>query len=157
MKFALDAQDRGNSLCFLRFPPPNVADERKEGPGCAMPDTIFIVDDDDAVRDSLKLLLESYGLTVEDFSSTAEFVRHYRPGGRQCLVLDQHLPGSTGLDFLASRDGALLHLPVILVTGRGDAALRARAVALGVSSYLEKPVNDDVLLRAIRGAVDGSA
>jgi two-component system, LuxR family, response regulator FixJ len=119
--------------------------------------TVFIVDDDEAVRDSLKLLLESYGLTVEDFGSTADFLRHYRPGKRQCLILDQHLPGATGLDFLASREGAQLTLPVLLVTGRGDNALRARAVELGVSAYLEKPVVDDKLMSAIRRAVDGAA
>ena len=128
----------------------------ERGSSAQMPDTIFIVDDDEAVRDSLKLLLESYGLVVADFGSTAEFARHYRPGARQCLVLDQHLPGSTGLDFLASPAGAALELPVILVTGRGDKALRARAEALGVVRYLEKPVNDDVLLNAIRAAVDGA-
>ncbi len=121
-----------------------------------MPATIFIVDDDEAVRDSLKLLLESYGLTVVDYGSTAEFVRDYRPGARQCLILDQHLPGATGLDFLASPEGSRLGLPVLLVTGRGDDMMRARAAELGVSAYLEKPVVDDRLMTAIRSAVDGA-
>ncbi|MGO8919661.1 MAG: response regulator transcription factor [Stellaceae bacterium] len=116
--------------------------------------TIFIVDDDEAVRDSLKLLLESYGLTVEDYGTTAEFTRHYRPRERQCLILDQHLPGATGLDFLASAEGAALSLPVVLVTGRGDKSLRARAAELGVCVYLEKPVVDDMLMAAIRTAVE---
>ncbi len=116
---------------------------------------IFIVDDDEAVRDSLKLLLESYGMDVEDYGSTADFAHHYRPGGGGCLILDQHLPGSTGLDFLASREGAVLGLPVILLTGRADAALRARAAQLGVAAFLEKPVADGVLLSTIRQALDG--
>jgi len=118
---------------------------------------VFIVDDDEAVRDSLKLLLEAYGMAVEDYASTAEFARGYRTGGGDaCLILDQHLPGSTGLDFLSSSDGAKLDLPVILLTGRADAAIRARAVQLGVSAFLEKPVSDDVLLAAIRSALDGA-
>lgn len=121
------------------------------------PITVFVVDDDDAVRDSLKLLLESYGMVVEDYDSTRAFIRHYRPGDRQCLILDQHLPGTTGLDFLASPESAGLSLPVVLVTGRGDNALRARAAELGVSVYLEKPVVDETLMAAIRTAVDGSA
>jgi two-component system, LuxR family, response regulator FixJ len=125
--------------------------------GAGMPITVFIVDDDEAVRDSLKLLLESYGMAVEDYGSTAEFARQYRPRHRQCLILDQHLPGTTGLDFLASPEGAALGLPVVLVTGRGDNALRARAGELGVSVYLEKPVVDDALMAAIRAAVEGSA
>jgi two-component system, LuxR family, response regulator FixJ len=121
-------------------------------PALASP-TIFVVDDDDAVRDSLKLLLESYGMTVEDYSSTAEFARSYRRREHQCLILDQHLPGSTGLDFLSSVDGARADLPVILVTGRGDRALRARAERLGVSAYLEKPVSDGVLIAEIERAL----
>jgi two-component system, LuxR family, response regulator FixJ len=119
--------------------------------------TIFIVDDDEPVRDSLKLLLESYGMAVEDYGTTAEFTRHYRPRDRQCLILDQHLPGATGLDFLASPEGAALDLPVVLVTGGGDNALRARAAELGVSVYLEKPVVDDMLMAAIRAAIDGGS
>jgi two-component system, LuxR family, response regulator FixJ len=118
---------------------------------------VFIVDDDEAVRDSLRLLLEAYGMAVEDYASTAEFARGYRIGGGDaCLILDQHLPGSTGLDFLSSSDGAKLDLPVILLTGRADAAIRARAVQLGVRAFLEKPVSDDGLLAAIRSALNGT-
>jgi two-component system, LuxR family, response regulator FixJ len=120
-----------------------------------MAERVFIVDDDEAVRDSLKLLLESYGMEVEEFGSTADFARQYRPRPSACLILDQHLPGSTGLDFLSSSEGARLHIPVILLTGRADSALRARAAQLGVRAFLEKPVADDVLLSALRGALDG--
>ena len=116
--------------------------------------TIFIVDDDDAVRDSLKLLLESYGMAVEDFGSTAEFKDSYRPGVCECLILDQHLPGITGLDFLSSVGAPLAHLPVILMTGRSDRAIRDRAAQLGVSAYLEKPIGDGILMAAIRRALD---
>ena len=115
--------------------------------------TIFIIDDDDAVRDSLKLLLESYGMTVEDFGSVAEFKNSYRPGICGCLILDQHLPGVTGLDFLSSLGTPLPHLPVILMTGRGDRAIRDRAAQLGVSAYLEKPVGDGLLIAAIGRAL----
>ena len=118
---------------------------------------VFIVDDDEAVRDSLKMLLESYGMDVEDYASTREFAHAYRPRSRQCLILDQHLPGGTGLDFLASSLGAALGLPVILVTGRGDGSIRDRAHDMGVQAYLEKPLADDVLLETISRAVgDGT-
>lgn len=122
-----------------------------------LPTTIFIVEDDAAVRDSLKMLLESYDVAVEDYDSVHAFVRYYRPGPRQCLVLDQNLPDTTGLDFLASPQGAALQLPVILVTGRGDGSIRDRAYAMGVHAYLEKPVPDDILLEALRDAVEGAA
>jgi two-component system response regulator FixJ len=117
--------------------------------------TIFIVEDDDAVRDSLKLLLESYGLAVEDYASVQAFTRCYHPGPRQCLVLDQHLPNTTGLDFLASTQGAALELPIILITGRGDASIRDRAYDMGVHAYLEKPVSDEILLEALKDAIEG--
>lgn len=115
--------------------------------------TVYVVDDDDAVRDLLKLLLESYGIAVEAFGSTESFLQFYRPNSHACLVLDQHLPGATGLDFLGSPEGAGLHLPVILVTGRGDAALRKRALEAGVVAYLEKPVDDGALIAVIERAV----
>jgi two-component system response regulator FixJ len=122
----------------------------------AQEDTVvFVVDDDAAVRDSLKILLEIHGMSVQDFGSTEEFAENYRPHSRECLVLDQHLPMVSGLDFLSSPRGAQLDLPVILITGRGDDAIRARAQQLGVAAYLDKPVNDSQLLAAIRHALDG--
>jgi len=115
----------------------------------ADPPTIFLVDDDEAVRDSLKFLLESYDCFVEDFPSTREFLKAYRPREKQCLVLDHHLPGETGLDFLESIDGAGLRIPIILVTGGGDRALKERALRAGVLAYFDKPLDNAVLLGAI--------
>jgi two-component system, LuxR family, response regulator FixJ len=120
------------------------------------PAKVFIVDDDDAVRDSLKMLLESYGMEVEDYASVGAFKRQYRAAPGQCLILDQHLPNISGLDFLASSNGTMRELSVILLTGRGDASIRDRAFALGVLDYLEKPVSDEVLLAAIAKAVGRS-
>lgn len=116
--------------------------------------TIFIVDDDDAVRDSLKLLLQAYGIVVKDYRSARDFVRAYRPhlgpcAERQCLILDHHLVGETGLDFLESSEGSALPLPVILVTGGGDAMLEQRASRSGVRAYFEKPLNNAALIAKI--------
>jgi len=119
---------------------------------------ICIVDDDDAVRDSLKFFLESHGCHVEDYGSTREFLKAYRPREKQCLILDHHLPGETGLEFLESIDGAGLRLPVILVSGGGDRALKDRALKAGVLAYFDKPVDNDALLNTILSAVgDGHA
>jgi FixJ family two-component response regulator len=117
-------------------------------------ETIFIVDDDEAVRDSLKLLLESHGCLVRDYGSTRDFFRAYREGGRQCVVLDHHLPGETGIEFLESNDGANLHAPVILVTGGGDQALKARATRAGALAYFDKPINDSELVATIFRLLD---
>jgi len=114
---------------------------------------IYIVDDDDAVRDSLRLLLEAHGMTVEDFESTAGFTSAYRRHSRSCLILDLHLPEVGGLDYLASLGKAGPELPVIMVTGRGDDASRARALELGAFAFLEKPVDNQELLSAISRAL----
>ncbi len=111
--------------------------------------TIFIVDDDEAVRDSLKLLLESHGCRVEDFGSTRDFLHTFRPGPGQCLVLDHHLADQTGLAFLESNEGAALNLPVIVVTGGGDQGLKERAFRAGADAYFDKPLNDAVLVATI--------
>ena len=114
---------------------------------------IFMVDDDDAVRDSLRLLLEAHGMIVEDFRSAAEFDAARRPYPRACLILDLHLPGMSGLDYLASLGKAGAGMPVIIVTGRGDRASRARAAELGTVAFLEKPVDGPELLSAIDRAL----
>ena len=115
---------------------------------------IYIVDDDDAVRDSLRLLLETYGMTVEDFGSTAEFSAAERQHPRACLILDLHLPVMGGLEYLASRPKDAARLPVIVVTGRSDEASKARALELGAVDFLEKPVDLLPLIRS--GSTSGS-
>jgi two-component system, LuxR family, response regulator FixJ len=115
--------------------------------------TIYVVDDDEAVRDSLIFLLESYGCKVLGFGSTREFLRAYAPRERECLVLDHHLPSETGLDFLESIDGSALRLPVILVSGGGDRDLKQRALQAGVVAYFDKPLDNGLLLATISNAV----
>ena len=115
--------------------------------------TVFIVDDDEAVRDSLKLLLEAYGLGVKEYASCEAFVHDYRPQIRQCLVLDHHLPGKTGLELVESLEQDRAPLPIILVTGQGDNTVKARAQAAGVVAYLKKPVMESRLLPLIYAAL----
>lgn len=115
---------------------------------------IYVVDDDEAVRDSLKILLESHGMTVADFASIAEFRSGRVAGRKACVLLDLHLPGTSGLDYLATRD-CPNPLPVIMITARGDAATRERARQLGALAFLDKPISDEALLANIREAVGG--
>lgn len=115
--------------------------------------TIFIVDDDEAVRDSLKVLLAVHGLTVEDYESIEAFKRGYQARPRSCLLLDQHLASWTGLEFLACAEGRRLAMPVIMITGQGDRNLRAQARDMGVAAFLEKPVASDLLLSTIHDAL----
>ena len=103
--------------------------------GRAKPDgarTIYIVDDDEAVRDSLALLLESHGLAVKAYQSADAFLGDYRPGRDGCLVLDLHMPGMGGIDLLERFRPGALDMPVIIISGQADSASRTRAAAAGV-------------------------
>lgn len=113
---------------------------------------IYLVDDDDAVRDSLAFLLESHGFKVSAFASVADFERAHREHDNACLILDHHLPATSGLEFLASPKGAALDIPVIVITGGADPTTSARARALGVAAFLEKPIGEASLLAAIENA-----
>ena len=116
----------------------------------AVPGTkVFVVDDDEAVRDSIKVLLEVHGIAVEDYASTSEFAGSYRKPERGCLILDQHLPALTGVDFLSTPAGRDFDIPVILITGRGDPEIEARARRAGIAEYLQKPIGEKVLLAAV--------
>ena len=115
--------------------------------------TVFVIDDDEAVRDSLKLLLESHLLPVHDFASVPEFLQAVGPRPRGCLVLDLHLPVIGGLDFLGRYRDRLNGMPVILITGKADAATRARAFETGVRHFLEKPFEDHEVIGAVVDAL----
>jgi two-component system response regulator FixJ len=116
---------------------------------------VFVVDDDEAVRDSIKTLLEVHGFDVADFSSTGEFANSYRKPPRGCLILDQHLTLTTGLDFLKSPAGRELDIPIILITGQGDPKIEQRARRAGVAKYLQKPIAEKVLVNTVERVLGG--
>src|SRR5215510_11744731 len=97
-------------------------------PADAAQPIVYVVDDDDAVRDSLKILLESYDLTVRDFGSGPDFLGAAEPKGAACLVLDLHLPVMGGFEVMNSLGPRGSRLSVIVITGRGDAETKARAL-----------------------------
>lgn len=115
--------------------------------------TIYIVDDDDAVRDSMRALLESHGLTVRDYASAHRFLDdeepHERNGAPRCLLLDLHMPGMGGAELLDRLKEKSSPIPVIVLTGRADVPLRDRVIRAGARILLEKPVDHDDLMREI--------
>ena len=115
--------------------------------------TIFILDDDDAVRDSLAMLVESAGFRAEAFASCQEFLQRPPFPPHACLLLDIHMPEMTGLqlqDEMARRD---LKLPVIVMTGQADVPVAVRAMKAGARDFIEKPFSDEVILESIRNAM----
>ena len=118
--------------------------------------TIFVVDDDEAARESLRALLESAGFRVETFASGEAFLGAADPHSRGCLVLDLHMPGMDGLQVKASLAKYGLSLPTLIVTGCSDEAACARARAAGAVALLEKPVRDDLFLSALGEALQAS-
>jgi FixJ family two-component response regulator len=123
-----------------------------------MPDDmsiVFVVDDDVSVRESLELLIRTAGWQPETFTSAQEFLSRPRAIVPCCLVLDVTLPGLTGLELqqqLAERTD----MPIIFITGHGDVPMSVRAMKAGAVEFLTKPFKDDVLLDAIRGAIERS-
>ena len=115
--------------------------------------TVFIVDDDEAMRESLEFLLKSAGLSVEAFDSAEAFLRHLDPAMDGCLLLDVRMPGMSGLDLQARLERDAINLPVILLTAHGDVPMAVRAMRAGAFDFIEKPCNDQVLLDRVNAAV----
>jgi two-component system response regulator FixJ len=110
---------------------------------------VAVVDDDDAVRDSLQFLLEAAGIPVVAFASAAQFLRDAPLDELSCLVVDQHMPEQTGLQLVASLRQRGTVLPIALITGSPSADLLRIARDLGIKKVLEKPLDDTTLLRFI--------
>ena len=115
--------------------------------------TVFVVDDDPDVRDSLAALLRSAGLSPKVFESATAFLAQYRAGDSGCLVADIRMPDMDGIALQSELASRKAGLPVIMVTARGDAAFRDRALRAGAVALLDKPVADDDLVRAIDTAL----
>ena len=115
---------------------------------------IFIVDDDAGVRDSLRLLLESEGFHAREFASCRGFLDAGGAGEDDCLILDVHMPGVSGIELLETmrRRGAML--PAIVISGRIDAGTTNRARAAGALAIVEKPYQPEELLCLVRRALD---
>ncbi len=111
-------------------------------------DTVAIVDDDEAVRHSLRFLLEVVGYKVETFASVAEFLKA-ELGKLLCLIVDHHMPDMTGLELAEWLRGEGNTVPIMLVTGLPSRAIYARAAELGVDEVLEKPLDETLLLAFI--------
>lgn len=116
--------------------------------------TVFVVDDDEAVRNSLRRLLQSVGLAVEVFPSAQAFLDRTRPDAPGCLVLDVQLPGLSGLDLQTELAGTDMPLPIVFLTGHGDIPMSVKAMKAGAVEFLTKPFRQEDLVGAIRNALD---
>ena len=115
--------------------------------------TVFVIDDDKAIRSAIKNLLESVGLRVEVFSSPREFLKEGHKDKPGCLVLDVRLPGASGLDFKHELATGNVEIPVIFITGHGDIPMSVQAMKAGAVDFLTKPFRDQDLLDAIQRAI----
>ena len=123
-------------------------------PATAEQPVVFVVDDDESVREALRSLFRSVSLRVETFGSAADFLRSELPEVASCLVLDVRLPGVSGLDFQAELAKANIHIPVIFMTGHGDIPMSVQAMKAGAVDFLTKPFRDQDMLDAVAAAVE---
>ena len=119
--------------------------------------TVFIVDDEEEIRDSLQMLIESIGLAVETYESAQAYLQSFDPSRPGCLILDVRMKGMSGLALQDILTKEPLHPPIIIVTGHGDVPMAVRAVKAGASEFLEKPFNEQQLLDSIHIAIEQDA
>jgi FixJ family two-component response regulator len=117
-------------------------------------ETVFLVDDDESVREGLQSLLESTGLDVRVFSSADEFLSNGPSDAAGCLVLDVKMPGMSGLDLQRQLKAANIRLPIIFLTGHGDIPMTVHALKAGAMHFLTKPVREPELMDVIRQALE---
>ena len=116
---------------------------------------VVVVDDDEAVRESLRFLLDIAGYEVATFDSARDYLDHVDGQRTICLLVDQHMPNTTGLELLAVLRQRGAHVPAALITGSPSPDLLRKAIALGAARVLEKPLADDALLRFVACAAAG--
>jgi FixJ family two-component response regulator len=114
---------------------------------------VYVVDDDDAVRNALRLLFHTADLEVQTFASAAAFLEQADLGRRCCLLLDIRMPGLTGTDLYVELRGRGVRAPVIFITGHGDIPMAVEAMRQGAYDFIEKPFDDEKLLTQVLGAL----
>jgi FixJ family two-component response regulator len=125
-------------------------------PATSVTPIVFVVDDDISIRESLELLIRCAGWRPEIFASAQEFLTHPRALVPSCLVLDVALPGLNGLELQKRIGVERADMPIIFLTGYGDVPMTVRAMKAGAVEFLTKPFSDDLLLTAIRSALERS-
>jgi len=115
---------------------------------------VYIIDDDEAVRDSMGMLLDSADLAFRCFASADEFFAQHDSSRRGCLVLDIRMPGISGLELQQKLSAMGSTLPIIFITGHGDVPMAVEAMRQGAIDFLRKPVNEDNFLERIQHALD---
>lgn len=118
------------------------------------PSTVFVVDDDDAVRTSLRLLLKSVGLPVETFGSAQEFLDSFDADRAGCLVLDIRMPGMSGLELQLKLNEMHAIAPIVFITGHGDVPMAVEAMQHGAVDFIQKPFRDQDLIDRINQALE---
>jgi FixJ family two-component response regulator len=121
---------------------------RHEGP------LIYLVDDDDAVRDSLGMLFESIGLAHEAYPSALDFLQHYDAKRPACLVADIRMPGLSGLELQQRLNDQRAEIPIIFITGHGDVPMAVTAMKSGAADFIQKPFRDQDLIDRINKALE---
>ena len=117
------------------------------------PSTVFVVDDDDSLRDAIRSLLRSVGHTVEMFRSAEDFLHHRNPAQPGCLVLDIRLPDTSGLELQKTLREMNDRIPIIFITGHGDVPMSVQTMKAGAMDFLLKPFRDQDLLETIQAAL----
>jgi FixJ family two-component response regulator len=118
------------------------------------PPVVFVIDDDESVRDALKRLFRMVGLRAETFAAAADFLKSKLPDVPTCLVLDVRLPGISGLDFQGELAKADIKIPIIFMTGHGDIPMTVKAMKAGALEFLPKPFRDQDMLDAVQLALE---
>ena len=118
---------------------------------------IYVIDDDDAVRQSLEFLLKTTGMTVRGFEHAKAFLDILPQVQHGCVITDVRMPGMSGIDLLSRLKDSNPNLPVIVITGHGDISLAVEAMKIGAIDFLEKPFDDDHLIAAVRAALNRDA
>jgi two-component system, LuxR family, response regulator FixJ len=113
-----------------------------------------VIDDDEAVRESIEFLLRTAGITVKTYDSAAAFLAVAPTISSGCVITDVRMPGLSGIDLLRRLNEMQIGLPVIVITGHGDVPLAVEAMKCGAIDFLEKPFDDDVLLASVRSALN---
>lgn len=115
---------------------------------------VYVVDDDQSIRESLVLLLESSGRLARSFPDSQSFLEGFEQSAPGCVIADVRMPGMSGLDLQRYLKSTGIDLPVIIITGHADVAMAVQALKEGASDFIEKPFDEDVLARSVDAALD---